>query len=64
MEGSDHILLEAQMTQLVTRVEKSIKANLMRALLGGFRGSVDFTLMGHFAFGLRMGVIDDRPSEA
>ena len=63
MEGSDHCPLETQMTQVVTRVEKSIKANLMRALLGGFPATVDITLMGHIAFGLCMGAIIGRSTE-
>jgi len=46
MKGSDHFPLETQMTQVVTRVEKFIKANLTCALLGGFLETVDFTLMG------------------
>ena len=64
MEGSDRFPLETQMTQLVTRVEKPIKAKLMRALFGGFLGTVDITLMSHIAFGLCTGAIIGRPTEA
>ena len=52
------------MTQVVTRVENFIKANSMRALLGGILETVDFTLMRHIAFGLRMGAMIGRPTEA
>ncbi len=51
------------MTQLVKRVKKSVKANLMRVLLGDFLGTVDFTLMGRIAFGLCMGAIIGRSTE-
>ena len=52
------------MTQVVTRVEKFIKAKLMRALLCGFLGTIDFTLMGRIAFGLRVGAVIGCPTEA
>ena len=63
MKGSDHFPLETQMTHVVKRVKKSVKANLMRVLLGDFLGTVDFTLMGRIAFGLCMGAIIGRSTE-
>ena len=64
MQGFDHFPQETQMTEVVTRVEKFIKAKLTRALLGGFLATVIFTLTGHIVFGLCMGAIIGRPAEA
>ena len=64
MQGFDHFPLETQMIEVVTRVEKIIKAKLTRALLGDFLGTVDFALTGHIVFGLCIGAIIGRPAEA
>jgi len=51
------------MNVFVSQTENLVKAKLIRALVGGFVGTVVFTLMGHVVFGLCMGAIIGRPAK-